>query len=653
MKNCLLTLTAILSLLTIARPAAQAQTFSQIIKAVASDRASDDEFGYSVAISGDYAIVGAIREDEDASGSNTLSGAGAAYIFKKDAGGTDNWNQIKKIVASDRAAGDIFGFSVAISGDYAIVGAFEEDEDASGSNTVSNAGSAYIFKKDEGGTDNWGEIKKIVASDRAVDNQFGYSVAISGDYAIVGARHNGTDANGGNVISESGAAYIFKKDEGGTDNWGEVQKIVASDRADDVIGGVFVVFGQRFGNSVAISGDYAIVGARLNALDANASNRISDAGAAYIFKKDEGGTDNWGELQKIVASDRADSDRFGWSVAISGDYAIVGAVEEDEDANGSNTFSSAGSAYIFKKDQGGTDNWGEVKKIVASDRAASDQFGLSVSISGDYAIVGSELEDEDANGGNTASKAGSAYIFKKDEGGTDNWGQTQKIVASDRASEDALGISVAISGDYVIVGAYLEDEDASGSNTASKAGSAYIFKNGAVLPVELTYFKGQPTQAGSLLSWQTASEQNNEGFEIEKSINGQDWENIGFVAGNGTTTNISNYEFTDQQPEIGTNYYRLKQIDFDGQFEYSAIVNIKYQTAPIEIKIFPNPVADYLTVESEAAIGSHIQLFDTKGQLIKEWKHQSTISQIATDQLTNGIYFLKMNNQTQQIIIQK
>jgi len=117
-----------------------------------------------------------------------------------------------------------------------------------------------------------------------------------------------------------------------------------------------------------------------------------------------------------------------------GDYAIVGAYAEDEDTNGANTLSNAGSAYIFKKDQGGTDNWGQVKKIVSSDRGASDFFGISVSIDGEYAIVGASTEDHDANGANTISNAGSAYIFKKDQGGTDNWGQVKKIVSSDRAT---------------------------------------------------------------------------------------------------------------------------------------------------------------------------------------------------------------------------
>ena len=148
-----------------------------------------------------------------------------------------------------------------------------------------------------------------------------------------------------------------------------------------------------------------------------------------------------------------------------------GLTSEDEDASGANTQYWAGSAYIFERD--GSGNWTQAQKLTASDRAASDWFGWSVSISGDYAIVGANAEDEDASGANTQNNAGSAYIFERD--GLGNWTQAQKLVASDRAAFDYFGISVSISGDYAIVGAYAEDEDASGANFQFDAGSAYIF----------------------------------------------------------------------------------------------------------------------------------------------------------------------------------
>ncbi len=265
------------------------------------------------------------------------------------------------------------------------------------------------------------------------------------------------DAAGNNTLTSAGSAYIFERDGGGT--WNEVQKIVASDRA----------FNDWFGYAVAISGNYALVGAQNEDEDAVGANTISSAGSVYLFERDGGGT--WNEVQKIVASDRANSDHFGKSLAIDGTYAIVGAETEDEDATGNNTLLSAGSAYIFERDGGGT--WNEAQKIVASDRAAVDLFGATVSISGNYAVVGAYQEDEDTTGGNTLDKAGSAYIFERNGG---SWGELQKVAASDRADADWFGFTAAISGNYALIGAYQEDEDEVGGNTVSGSGSAYLFR---------------------------------------------------------------------------------------------------------------------------------------------------------------------------------
>ncbi len=416
-----------------------AQNWDQIIKAVASDRATNDHFGYSVAISDNFAIVGAYWEDHNISGADSLSKAGSAYIFARSA---DTWTLQQKIVASDRAADDLFGISVAISGNYAIIGAYQEDEDATGANTLINAGAAYIFYNN-GST--WSQQQKLVAADRYVYRYFGNSVAISGNYAIVGAEREEKDANGENPVTSAGAAYIFYYNGSA---WIQQQKVVASDRASY----------DEFGLSVAISGGYAIVGTSNESEDANGENTIGNAGSAYIFVRDD---EIWTQQQKIVASDRETSDYFGCSVDISGDYVIVGAYDEDEDTSGVNSLNSAGSAYIFVRN---VDTWSQQQKIVAADRAESNWFGYSVAISGDHAIIGAYRE-----GWNT----GAAYIFVRD---TTGWVQQQKIIASERETFDYFGHSVDISGDYAIVGADEEDEDASEENTLYVAGSAYIFE---------------------------------------------------------------------------------------------------------------------------------------------------------------------------------
>ena len=425
-----------------------AQNWDQVVKAVAADRALNDRFGYAVSISGDYAIVGAYLEDHNATGGQFLDNAGAAYILRNNSG---TWTVVQKIVAADRAADDEFGTSVAISGDYAIVGAPRKTATV-GFELNSAAGAVYIFKNTDG---IWSQLQKIVASDRETFDEFGYSVAISENYVIVGAPYEDEYVNGLSSSSNKGSAYIYKK---GETVWMDEQKIVGNSVSD----------GDNFGWSVGISEDYAIIGSPREGVSSNGGILI-EAGSAYIFRKFSSGT--WTQMQRINAVDKGAGDEFGTSVAISGDYVIVGAMYEDHNATGGANLTSAGSAYIFERDVA---TWAQAEKIVASDRAASDLFGVSVSISGDYAIVGAYNEDHDQAGGNTLNNSGSAYIFKNTSG---NWAEENKIVASDRGDSDLFGQAVAISGDYAIAGAYQESENAIGGNTLYSAGSSYIFKN--------------------------------------------------------------------------------------------------------------------------------------------------------------------------------
>ena len=337
---------------------------SEVTKLVPSD-AQAGPIGFSVAISGDTAVVGA-RSD---------SVGGATYLFQRDQGGAGNWGEVKKLVASDAETNDQFGYSVAVNGDTAVVGAWLED----GGGT--SAGAAYVFQRDQGGPNNWGQVKKLTASDAQANDEFGFSVAVNGDTAVVGAPFE--DAAGG-CCDDFGAAYVFQRDQGSADNWGQVKKLTASGAQP----------GAEFGHSVAVSGDDAVVGAYLERV-----GLISDAGTAYVFGRDQGGADNWGEVKKLTASDVQAGDNFGYSVAVSGDTTVVGARHEDAGGN------TAGAAYVFERDQGGADNWGEVEKLIASDAQTNDQFGWSAAISGDTAVVGARFEDA---GGNNA---GAAYVY--------------------------------------------------------------------------------------------------------------------------------------------------------------------------------------------------------------------------------------------------
>ena len=349
----------------------------------------------------------------------------------------------KKLTLSDKVQNDIFGNSVAIHNNYAIVGAYGKDPEGLYIREEPNnsySGSAYIFERQSDGI--WTEKQNLVSDDMVREDHFGWSVAIHNNYAIVGA-YQAHIAH----IFHTGAAYIFERQSDGT--WTQVQKITNSDKNE---------WGyDHFGNSIAIHNNYAIVGA----IDADPSGTYA-AGSAYIFERESDGTWTETETQKLTASDKEEYDYFGKSVAIHNNYAIVGAYAEDADP-----VSNAGSAYIFERQSDGT--WTEVQKLIASDRVRDDYFGNSVAIHNNYAIVGAYLEDPSG-----VVDAGAAYIFERQSDGT--WTEKQTLVSNDISGGDQFGISVAIDGNYAIVGAYLEDPSG-----VFGAGSAYIFSN-IVLP---------------------------------------------------------------------------------------------------------------------------------------------------------------------------
>jgi hypothetical protein len=409
-------------------------------------------FGYSVAIDGDYMVIGSPSDDGSA---GSLSLDGDVYIYKKDFGGVNNWGLIKTLTLP---LGD-FGFSVAISGSYIVVGAPYE---GGSTNAIGGAGEAYVYKKDQGGVDNWGLIKTLNSSNEDTSDYFGSSVAISGNYIVVGAPQ---DDGSTDAISSAGEAYVFYKDQGGTDNWGLIKTLNSSNEdASD-----------NFGWSVAIDDDYMVVGAYD---DGGSTDAISSAGEAYVFKKNQGGPNNWGLIKTLNSSNEDTSDYFGSSVAIDGDYIVIGAYLDDGTAD---AISRAGEVYIFKKDQGGPDNWGLIKILNSPDEDIDDFFGNSVAIDGDYIVVGAY---DDGGSTDAISRAGEVYIFKKNQGGPNNWGWIKTLNSPNESNTDRFGNSVAIDGEHIVIGAYLDDDISEG---VPNAGEAYLFiksNNILYLPTE-------------------------------------------------------------------------------------------------------------------------------------------------------------------------
>jgi hypothetical protein len=334
-------------------------SWTQQAKLFASDVSGGDYFGSSVALSsdGNTALIGALGETTSP---NTLNGA--AYVFTRSG---STWTEQQKLLASDPATGDNFGESVALSsdGNTALIGAANE---STSPNT--DQGAAYVFTRSTGV---WTEQQKLLASDRATNDFFGNSVSLSsdGNTALIGAYIEDTSPN-----TNNGAAYIFTRSAG---VWTEQQKILASDAASF----------DNFGYAVSLSsdGNTALIGSSVEDTSPNTDN-----GAAYVFTRSAG---VWTEQQKLLASDPATLDRFGRSVSLSADgsTALIGAFAESTSPNSGN-----GAAYVFTHSAG---VWTQKQKLLASDRANSDNFGFSVALSGDglVAIVGAYLEDTSPN----------------------------------------------------------------------------------------------------------------------------------------------------------------------------------------------------------------------------------------------------------------
>ncbi|TWT55029.1 hypothetical protein Pla22_26830 [Rubripirellula amarantea] len=372
-----------------------------------------DRLGYSIDIDGDYAVVGAYLDDP-----NGITNAGSAVLFEKTT--TGDWQQLA-LLTGDPQAQTHFGWSVAIDGNTAVVGAHRDKDNGF------FAGAAYVFDFDAGGVTS---TTKLIGSDTISRDLFGRSVDVSGDTVVVGA------STADPVGDFSGAVYVFNRDEGGIGHWGQVKKLTGSTQGA----------GDRFGHSVSIDNSTLAVGAfRHDGIGA-------DSGSVYIFERNRFGADNWGELKSIEAPDAAAGDRFGFSVSVQGSTVAVGAPHDDEGG-----LNQLGSVYVLSQNEGGSNNWGQVAKLLANDGAAGDRLGFSVAFDANHIVTGSPQADA---GG---SSSGRAYLFEN-VGGT--WTQTRVLVNDEVTAADQYGISVGLSSDVAVIGSWLDNRPSNNSGGA-------------------------------------------------------------------------------------------------------------------------------------------------------------------------------------------
>ena len=417
-------------------PAAAQLAYDQVPLA-ANDAANGANFGYSVAIDGNTLVVGAYWAN---SGGKEKSGA--AYVFTRPALGSKQWSQIARLSAADGAAFDQFGAAVAISGDTIAVSATNADI-----NGNTNQGAVYLFGRNQGGANKWGQLKKLYAADGNGLDEFGFALALTGDELLVGAP--AADANG---YIRNGAVYVYRRDQGGAGAWGEADVLFDAAGRDS----------DNFAYDLATDGNWLVVGADR----ADVTGLYENDGAALLFTRAAPGAD-WTFVKRLVAADANGSERFGAGVDIDGDRVLVGAP-----AAGRNGQFSVGKAYLFGRNQGGAGNWGQVKMLTAGNGQAFDSYGTAVALDGDTAYVA-------ANKGDMAIvDEGAVYVYQKDQGGANAWGEALKLGAAGGAPNSNFGTDIAFGGEALVAGANLAE--------AAK-GKAYVFTPAAPPQISRTY----------------------------------------------------------------------------------------------------------------------------------------------------------------------
>lgn len=452
----------------------------QVAFVKASNTGIEDRFGSSVATDGDLVAISATQEDSNASqidgpqGDAGSGNFGAVYVFRRDP--ESGWAQEAYIKPTNPGSQDNFGFSLALSGDTLVVGAPNEDSDATGINgdqtdapaPFADAGAAYVFRRAASG---WQQEAYLKASNTGSGDRFGFSVDVSGDAVVIGAFEEDSAATGVNGSQSSnaavgaGAAYVFRRT--GT-TWSQEAYLKASNTEA----------GDLFGHQVAIAGDTVVCGAF--AEDSSASgvggnqsdNSAATAGAAYVFRRT--GT-VWAQEAYLKASNTVAYLSFGTALDVDGDVIIVGASDEGGGA------AYSGAAYVFRRT---TETWAQEQYLKASNIGGGDGFGRAVAVRGDIVAVGAPSEDGGAGGVNgdtddeSRPNAGATYVFAFSGG---SWSQVSYVKPGTPDSGDEFATDVALSTEGLVIGAPFEASPSTGingddqANTAEASGAGFVF----------------------------------------------------------------------------------------------------------------------------------------------------------------------------------
>lgn len=437
--------------------------FGNEVKETSANRTTEDYFGYSVASHRQFSIVGAPQSDLHGLNTTASAGNGYAEIFELTFSGIQSVQQVQPALSTLK---EQFGYDVAIFGNFAAVSAPLHSLDENDLDSLPFAGAVFMY---ENITGTWQFSEKLVPNDRDFVREFGHSIDMYEDYLVVGAPGDQVGLPGQPFLNYAGAVYVFQRNSSGS--YQQIEKLVANQRES----------ASFLGFSVSIDQDIIAAGAPFNELDMLDQNPLSYAGSVYIFDFD--GT-QWYQSQKIAAFDRTSGHAFGRAVAVnhSPRQLAVGTKQDESGLSTSTVEYNAGAVYVY------TDNgFGFVNdaKLISPDRESKEAFGCSIDLDGNYLAVGGRLDQDNLAGNFEVDSAGAVYLYNAS---SSLWTFTQKIISSDREAGDHFGQDVALNAfdtlgvtSYgLVVGAWKEDQDDQGGNYLERSGSAYFYGNTAI-----------------------------------------------------------------------------------------------------------------------------------------------------------------------------
>ncbi len=555
-----------------------AQDDITLVKTIAAPSENNvAQFGTEVIKDGDYILASA-------------PGDGIVYLFHKDEGGEDNWGIVEEFTVNNAAAIG-FGKALAMQGSYIAIGAAEEDVDG-----ITDKGAVYTYLRDF--NNNWEQVSKLTDLQGQENDKFGYSLAMDGIYLAVGIPNQD--------LAGQGRVWIHKYNGSEWD--------YLTEKSFGNVG--------TYGVSVAIDNNILVVGdSYADAPSCDGGN----SGMVFIYYKNEGGADNWGEI-KSICMDGINEDRFGSSVSISGNSIVVGAYNYGSDND------EKGLIALFSQDNGGEDNWGLVTTHVNNNLVDLDAFGADVAIDDDFVIAGAPRVE-----GNFDVNAGSAYIHLKDHNGMQNsWGMFKNFSGTNTG--DHFGESVDVGNEYYVIGAPYEDIN------ATNDGAVKIFRNCYVPVVNGDPFDDEVCEGqsavfnisvvGSFLSYHWYKD----GEPLE------DME--GEVSGSNTTSLL------------------LSNVIMDDAGEYRCYVSSDCSdaiaSAPAQLTVYPAPVINTALADQSSCVGGTVTFqtsFDGE-DLSYQWYKDGVILQNETntsltianiEQSDAGTYTCRVSNNCTEV----